>query len=90
MSSAVSQLRTTGRQAGFDLRRVRAEFPILLTRTNGRALVYLDNAATTQKPRAVIETLRRYYETQNSNIHRGVYRLSQEATTAYEAARESR
>jgi cysteine desulfurase / selenocysteine lyase len=71
-----------------DVARVRSEFPILATRVHGRPLVYLDNAATTQKPRAVIESLDRYYRTENANIHRGVHYLSQLATEAYEAARE--
>jgi len=73
----------------FDPRAVRAEFPILQTSVDGRPLVYLDNAATTQKPRAVIDALVRYYEAQNANIHRGVYRLSQIATDGYERARET-
>ncbi len=71
-----------------DVARVRSEFPILATRVHGRPLVYLDNAATTQKPQAVIESLDRYYRAENANIHRGVHYLSQLATEAYEAARE--
>ncbi len=70
-------------------RTVRDDFPILAQRVHDRPLVYLDNAATTQKPKVVLEALRRYYETINSNIHRGVHHLSQEATSAYEAARET-
>lgn len=66
---------------------VRAEFPILSTTAHGKPLVYLDNGATTQKPRAVIEALDTYYKTQNANIHRGVYELSQTATSLYEQAR---
>jgi len=66
---------------------VRRDFPILSTVVNGSPLVYLDNAATTQKPRQVIETIQRYYEAENSNIHRGVHHLSQVATEAFEAAR---
>src|SRR5947209_12858960 len=73
--------------ASFDANRVRADFPILRTRTNGKPLVYLDNAATTQKPRAVIDAISHYYEAQNANVHRGVYQLSQIATDAYESAR---
>ncbi|HVS73623.1 MAG TPA: aminotransferase class V-fold PLP-dependent enzyme, partial [Phycisphaerae bacterium] len=73
---------------GFDVERVRADFPILGTLENDRPLVYLDNAATTQKPRAVIDAIVRYYETQNANIHRGVYGLSQRATGLFEEARE--
>ena len=67
---------------------LREDFPILRQRVHGHPLIYLDNAATTQKPRAVLETLQRYYERDNSNVHRGVHELSNRATTAYEAARE--
>lgn len=73
--------------AGFDVARVRADFPILATRVHGKPLVYLDNAATTQKPRAVIDAVVRYYESQNANVHRGVHSLSETATEKYEAAR---
>lgn len=74
--------------ATLDVRKVRADFPILHTKTtSGKALVYLDNGATTQKPQKVIDALSRYYQSQNANIHRGVYELSQSATTAYEKAR---
>jgi cysteine desulfurase/selenocysteine lyase len=72
----------------FDPGRIRDEFPILATRVNGKPLVYLDNAATTQKPRAVIDALARYYAAENANIHRGVHYLSQRATEAYEGSRE--
>ena len=72
----------------FDARAVRAQFPILSTMVRGKPLVYLDNAATSQKPRAVIEAVDRYYRTTNANVHRGVHWLSQEATTAMEGARE--
>jgi cysteine desulfurase/selenocysteine lyase len=67
---------------------VRSEFPIFATRVRGKRLVYLDNAATTQKPRAVIDALRRYYEEENANIHRGVHYLSERATDLYEKTRE--
>jgi cysteine desulfurase/selenocysteine lyase len=70
-----------------DAARLRRDFPILERRINGRPLVYLDNAATAQKPAAVIEAMKRYYETTNANIHRGVHTLSVEATEAYERAR---
>lgn len=73
--------------AGFDVARVRADFPILATRVHGKPLIYLDNAATTQKPRAVIDAVVRYYESQNANVHRGVHALSETATAKYEAAR---
>ncbi|HLY07847.1 MAG TPA: cysteine desulfurase [Planctomycetota bacterium] len=71
----------------FDVRKLREDFPILKSLVHGRPLVYLDNAATTQKPARVIDALRTYYETQNANIHRGVHHLSEIATQAYEAAR---
>ena len=70
-----------------DVRLVRADFPVLAQQVHGHPLVYLDNAATTQKPRVVIEALTRYYERDNSNVHRGIHELSNRATAAYEAAR---
>jgi len=70
-----------------DVHRVRQDFPILLQRIHGKPLVYLDNTATSQKPRVVIDTLRHYYEADNANVHRGVHTLSQRATEAYEEAR---
>jgi len=70
-----------------DVVRVREDFPILARSTQGRPLVYLDSAATSQKPRSVIEAEESYYEERNANPHRGVYTLSVEATDAYEAAR---
>ena len=73
--------------AKLDPIRLRAEFPILKRRIHGRPLAYLDNAATTQKPRAVIEALSDFYSHGYANIHRGVHTLSEEATVAYEAAR---
>jgi cysteine desulfurase/selenocysteine lyase len=72
----------------FDLARIRKDFPILRQKIHGRPLVYLDNAATTQKPQAVIDTLSRFYGADNSNVHRGVHQLSQRATQEYEAARQ--
>jgi len=72
----------------FDVTAVRAEFPALDQQVHGRPLVYLDNAATTQKPRSVIDAVRRYYEADNANVHRGVHTLSERATAAYEAARD--
>jgi cysteine desulfurase/selenocysteine lyase len=70
-----------------DVAAIRGDFPILGQRIHGKPLVYLDNAATTQKPRAVIDRLTQYYTQENSNIHRGVHLLSERATSAYEAAR---
>src|SRR5919198_5942821 len=66
---------------------LRGDFPILSRQVNGHPLVYLDNAATSQKPRAVIEALVDYYERYNANVHRGVHALADEATEAYEGAR---
>ena len=72
-----------------DVERIRRDFPILARAVNGKPLVYLDNAATSQKPTTVIEAVSRYYQEENANIHRGVHRLSELATAAYEAARET-
>ena len=66
----------------------RHHFPVLRQWVNGRPLVYLDNAATSQKPQVVIDAMIRYYEAENSNIHRGVHYLSERATVAYENVRE--
>jgi cysteine desulfurase / selenocysteine lyase len=74
--------------AALDLERIRADFPILQRQVNGRPLIYLDNAATTQKPRQVIDTLVDFYTNTNANVHRGVHTLSVESTDLYEAARE--
>jgi cysteine desulfurase / selenocysteine lyase len=74
--------------ARLDIDRIRADFPVLQRHVHGRRLVYLDNAATTQKPQAVIDRLVRYYSEENANIHRGVHTLSVEATDAYSGARE--
>ena len=73
---------------GFDALNWRKGFPILSEKVHGKPLVYLDNAATSQKPRAVIDAVSRYYETHNANVHRGVHRLSELATADYEGARE--
>lgn len=70
-----------------DIAGIRAQFPALAQTVNGKPLVYLDNAATTQKPQAVIDAISTYYTRDNANIHRGVHTLSQRATTAYEGAR---
>ena len=75
-------------QATIDISAVRKDFPILHREVNGRPLVYLDNAATSQTPQPVIDTIVDYYSSYNANIHRGVHYLSQEATDAYEQARE--
>ena len=74
-------------QSGFDVRRIREDFPILRQTVHGKPLVYLDNAATTQKPRAVLDALMAYYREDNANVHRGVHLLSERATQAFEDAR---
>jgi len=74
--------------ARLDVAAIRGDFPALAQQVHGRPLVYLDNAATTQKPRQVIEAIAAYYEHDNANVHRGVHRLSERATEAYEGARE--
>lgn len=75
--------------SAIDPNRLRADFPILEQEINGKPLVYLDNAATTQKPRAVIDAISNYYLQNNANVHRGVHTLSQRATDDYEAGREA-
>ncbi len=72
----------------FNVEKIRADFPILHQEVNGQPLVYLDNAATTQKPNAVIEAIGNYYRTDNSNVHRGAHALADRATVKFEAARE--
>ncbi len=72
----------------FDVEKVRADFPILKQQIHGKPLVYLDNAATAQKPKQVIDVISTYYRETNSNIHRGVHSLSEKATAEYEAARD--
>ena len=74
--------------AAFDVEKIRADFPILHQEVNGQPLVYLDNAATTQKPNAVIEAISNYYRQDNSNVHRGAHALADRATVKFEAARE--
>ncbi len=76
-------------QAGYDVERIRKDFPILSKTVHGKKLVYLDNAATTQKPQGVIDRLMRFYLHENANVHRGVHRLSELATDAYEDARRT-
>ena len=71
----------------FDVEKARAEFPILQRQVNGRPLVYLDSAASAQKPRAVIEAMSAAMETSYANVHRGLHTLANETTEAYEKAR---
>jgi cysteine desulfurase/selenocysteine lyase len=78
---------TTAALTAYDVERIRQDFPILQRTVHGKPLVYLDNAATSQKPRQVIDAITSYYLSENSNIHRGVHELSQRATEDYEKAR---
>jgi cysteine desulfurase / selenocysteine lyase len=73
----------------FNVEKIRLDFPILQTKINGKPLVYFDNAATTQKPKVVIDTLTKFYSESNSNVHRGVHSLSEKATNTYEASRKT-
>ncbi len=73
----------------FNIEKVREDFPILKTKVNNKPLIYFDNGATAQKPKQVIEAIKKYYYEENSNIHRGVHTLSQKATAHYELARET-
>ncbi len=87
MSTTLSNAAHAGPEA-FDVAQLREQFPALAQRVNDKPLVYLDSAATTQKPRCVIEAVKRFYERDNSNVHRGVHTLSQRATDAFELARD--
>lgn len=72
-----------------DIREIREQFPILRQEVNGNPLVYFDNAATSQKPQCVIDALARYYNTDNSNVHRGIHTLAERATSAFEETRKT-
>jgi cysteine desulfurase/selenocysteine lyase len=87
MSGALSALAAPLAAATFDVAARRAEFPALHQQVHGKPLVYLDSAATTQKPQAVIDAISRFYERDNANVHRGVHALSERATKAFEGAR---
>jgi cysteine desulfurase/selenocysteine lyase len=87
MRAVAGAARSRGGTGSFDVERVRRDFPVLQQTVHGKPLVYLDNAATSQKPQSVIDSLARYYSEYNANIHRGIHRLSEEATRAYEHAR---
>lgn len=82
-----AQARPVADVATLDVAAIRAQFPALQQQVHGKPLVYLDNAATTQKPQVVIDAIRRYYEQDNANVHRGVHALSERATAAFEGAR---
>src|ERR1700722_4331473 len=85
--ATVDPIHRARRTNGFDVERARADFPILSRKVHGKPLVYLDSAASAQKPRAVIDTMTRFMEEDYANIHRGVHFLSQRSTDAFEAAR---
>ena len=82
MSDTITQSKVT-----LDIERIREEFPLLKREMNGRPIVFLDSAASSQKPQTVLDKLDEYYQEQNANVHRGVYQLSQEATNAFEKGR---
>jgi cysteine desulfurase/selenocysteine lyase len=88
-AAAAVPIRERAVKPSFDVEKIRRDFPILKMKVQGHPLVYLDNAATSQKPQSVIDALVRYYEGENANIHRGVHYLSQIATEAFEQARET-
>jgi cysteine desulfurase/selenocysteine lyase len=87
LTEAVAPPKVAEPPRGYDVQRVRADFPILQQQVHGKPLVYLDNANTTQKPQSVIDTLYHYYTKDNSNIHRATHELGERATRAYEGAR---
>ena len=72
----------------FDVQKIRADFPVLNQIVNDEPLIYLDNAATTQKPQSVLDVLNHYYLHDNANVHRGVHTLAERATAEFEAARK--
>ncbi len=88
MTGTPTSVEQRGGSGPLDVERVREDFPVLGQTVNGRPVVYLDSAATSQKPRQVIDAVRSFYEEYNSNVHRGVHALSQHATRAYEGARK--
>jgi cysteine desulfurase / selenocysteine lyase len=88
MSSEALTKKRPAAEAAYDVARIRADFPILATQVYGKPLVYLDNAASAQKPKTVLDRLHRAYTTQYANVHRGLHYLANEATEAYELARE--
>src|SRR3954467_6865577 len=74
--------------AALDVARIRSDFPVLAQQVHGKRVAYLDNAATSQKPRQVIDAMRDVFESYNANIHRGVYEFSEKTTAAFEGARD--
>ena len=88
-NATVADLKKPAQKVSFDVEKIRSDFPILQEKMHGKPLVFLDNAASTQKPNVVIDTIANYYRSENANIHRGVYRLSEIASEKYEAVRET-
>ena len=86
--SSVAAQPKEARPGSFDADRIREDFPVLRQTVNGKPLIYLDNAATSQKPQAVLDALRKFYETECANVHRGIHWMSEEATRDYEESRE--
>ena len=86
MATTFSSRKTT--DTSYDVKALRAQFPLLGRQANGHPLAYLDNAATTQKPLSVLEATRQFYVEDNANVHRGLYELSRRATERYEEARQ--
>jgi cysteine desulfurase/selenocysteine lyase len=84
---SIAMTKPEAKRTSFDVERIRRDFPILHQKVHGKPLVYLDNAASSQKPRAVIDALKHYYENDHANVHRGVHALSERATELYEQAR---
>ena len=84
----IAQSLPSSGKTGYDVHSLRKDFPILAIKVHGKPLVYLDNAATTQKPQSVIDAIVNYYDSENANIHRGVHTLSEQATESYEQARK--
>jgi len=87
LESTAPPAQSANPSAGLNVDLIRSEFPVLARKVRGEQLIYLDNAASTQKPRQVIEAISDYYSQHHSNVHRGVHTLSQEATDLYEGAR---
>src|SRR5947208_13651879 len=87
MTTATLTEPTASKPKSIDWTALRKDFPILDQQVHGKPLIYFDNAATSQKPRAVLDALRHYYEHDNANVHRAVHVLSERATDAYESAR---
>src|SRR6185295_3253040 len=87
MTTATLTKPSSGKPKSINWSALRKDFPILDQKVHGKPLIYFDNAATSQKPRAVLDALRHYYEHDNANVHRGIHELSNRATAAFEAAR---